>query len=164
MKINGQTIILDQGEEITIKSGATQIAETPTQNTSNRNYAARLIIKNETGKPIQSTGEIRLYIGNHEVGINTYLPNAKSSAGALYTFNTGENNFTNMNVNCSVNGGFPMLDEYDGKPITEVRFYDQRHYNNIDAGFNATLDTNDSRCDSTLKKSGGTYIIKITNL
>ena len=126
-------------------------------------WSAKIIIKNHTGNNIQSTGEIRLYVGNHEYGINTYLPGASASAGALYTFKTGENNFSDLDVHCEGNG-FTLNDSFDGMALdSEARFYDQRHYNNKDCGFACTLDTSDSRCDKVLKKSGGTYILKITN-
>ena len=61
-----------------------------------------------------------------------------------------------------VHGG-GNLNEWIDKDVTEIRFYDHRHWNNIDAGFNATIDTSDSRCDKTLK-TNGTYVIKITNI
>ena len=83
-------------------------------------------------------------------------------AGAKYTFTAGENNLSGKNVKAEVHGG-GNLNEWLGKQVTEIRFYDYRHYNNIDAGFNATLDTSDSRCDKTLK-TDGTYVIKITNI
>lgn len=127
------------------------------------NWEANIIIKNQTSKQIQSTGEIRLYVKNH-IGVDTYLPGAQATAGSLYNFNVGENNFSDKDVHCVMHGDPTMNDNYDGEAINEIRFYDYRHYNNIDAGFNATLDTSDPRCDSTLKKSGGTYVIKITNL
>ena len=126
-------------------------------------WAANIIIKNETGSPIKSTGEIRLYVGNH-IGVNTYLPGASASAGALYTFNVGTNNFSGLDVHCVLNGENYMDDAYNGQVINEVRFYDYRHYNNIDAGFSATLDTTDPKCNKTLRKDGGTYIIKIRKI
>ena len=126
-------------------------------------WAAKIIIKNQTGSAIKSTGEIRLYVGNHYYGINTYLPGASATAGALYAFNPGENNFSNLDVHCEVNGG-TIKDSFDGMAIdSEARFYDYRHYNNKDAGYNCTLDTSDSRCDKVLRKAGGTYVLKITN-
>jgi hypothetical protein len=124
-------------------------------------WAAKIIVKNETGSNIASTGEIRLYVGNHEYGVNTYLPNASATAGALYTFKTGENNFSNLDVHC-VGNGFTLNDSFDGIAIdSEVRFYDYRHYNNKDCGYNCVLDTSDERCDKVLKMAGGTYVIKI---
>lgn len=124
-------------------------------------YKVKLIIKNETGKNIQSTGEIRLYVDNH-IGINTYLPNAAPTAGALYTFKPGENNFSDKEIYCKMNGSDELPINYRNATINEIRFYDYRHYNNIDAGFNAILDTSDPRC-STKLKSGSTFVIKITN-
>lgn len=120
-----------------------------------------IIIKNETGAPIQSTGEIRLYVGNH-IGVNTYLPNAK--VGTVYTFEVGETDFSAYDVHAMLNGdNIPPVD-YDGAVINDVRFYDYRHWNNVDAGFNATLATNDPRCSSVISKMGATYVIKITKM
>ena len=127
------------------------------------NWEANIIIKNMTGSPIKSTGEIRLYVDNH-IGINVYLPNARPDAGALYTFNVGENDFVNMGIHC-VGNGFTLDDSYDGKAINEERIYDYRHYNNKDwtpAGM-ITLDMSDARCSSFIWKSGATYVLKITN-
>lgn len=124
-------------------------------------WSVKLIIENTTSNPIYSTGEIRLYVDNH-IGVNTYLPGAESTAGALYTFNPGENNFSDLDVHCVLNGEDYMDDSYNGQAITEVRFYDQRHYNNVDAGFNFTLDTSDPRCDTVLNKAGATYVLKIS--
>ena len=93
------------------------------------------------------------------------MPNAKPAAGALYTFNVGENNFSNKEVYFSINGGDAndSINEYIGSSINDVRFYDQRHYNNIDAGYNIVLDTADSRCAKTIKL-GATYVLKITKI
>ena len=126
-------------------------------------WGVRLIIKNLSGTDILSTGEIRLYVDNH-IGVDTYLPKASASAGALYTFNKGENDFSNKEVHCVMHGETYMDDSYNGKTINEVRFYDYRHYNNIDAGYKASLDTADPRCDAFLKKSGATYVIKIEKI
>lgn len=125
-------------------------------------WQANIIIKNLTGTPIQSTGEIRLYVDNH-IGVNTYLPGAWEGAGAKYTFNVGETNFSGLDVHCVMNGETTMDDQYDGAKIDDVRFYDYRHYNNIDAGYLATLDTADPRCSPVLRKAGATYVIKITS-
>jgi hypothetical protein len=86
-------------------------------------WNAHIIIRNMTGQPIHSTGEIRLYVQNH-IGVNTYLPGARPDAGPLYTFNAGENDFSSMDVHCIMNGEVYMDDQYDGAVITEVRFYD----------------------------------------
>lgn len=101
-----------------------------------------------------------MYVDDH-IGVNTYLPNAQS-IGPIYTFEPGESEYDG--INCILNEDDYMDDAYNGSTINEIRIYDYRHWNNIDAGFNATLDTDDPRCDSTLKKSGGTYVIKLTNL
>ena len=150
-----------------LKSGyeATKaFVQNPTpQPTPQGDWKANIIIENLTGSPIQSTGEIRLYVGDH-IGVNTYLPGAWEGAGAKYTFNVGETNFSYYDVHCKLNGENFMDDAYDGSEITEVRFYDYRHWQNLDAGFKAVLDVGDVRCNRTLKKSGGTYVIKITKL
>jgi hypothetical protein len=129
------------------------------------NWDANIIIKNMTGSPIKSTGEIRLYVEDKDrIGVNTYLPNARPDAGSLYTFNVGENDFINMGIHC-VGNGFTLDDKYDGRAITEERIYDYRHYKNTDwtpAGI-ITLDTSDARCSSVIRKSGATYVLKITN-
>jgi len=129
-------------------------------------WSANVILKNDTGHNVQTTGEVRLYISvdGERVGINTYLPGAFEAASALYTLAQGENEFCDMGIHCKVNGGYQMLNTYDGRPITECRFYDERHWNNIDAGYQATLDTNDPRCSSVISKAGATYVIRITNL
>jgi hypothetical protein len=62
-----------------------------------------------------------------------------------------------------MNGDSYMDDSYNGATINEVRFYDYKHWNNIDAGFNAVLDTSDSRCSKVLT-SGAIYVIKITKI
>lgn len=129
---------------------------------SSGDWEVNLIIKNETSNPIQSTGEIRLYVDDH-IGVDTYLPGAAVTAGALYTFNVGINDFSDKEVHCVMHGDPSMDDSYNGKAITEARFYDYRHYNNTDAGFDFILDTNDSRCDKVLKKTGATYVLKITD-
>ena len=120
-------------------------------------WKVKLYINNQTGKDIQSTGEIRLYVDNH-IGINTYLPGAAVTAGALYTFKTGMNDFSNLDVHCVLNGEIYMSDKYNGKQVNEVRFYDSRHWNSDDCGFNVTLEK-----DNIINKSGATYILKITN-
>jgi len=126
-------------------------------------WKANIIVKNLTGAPIQSTGEIRLYVENH-IGVNTYLPDAWEGAGALYTFGVGETDFSSSDVHCKMNGEEYMDDSFDGAEITEVRFYDYRHWQNLDVGFNAVLDIGDTRCDRCIKKSGGTYVIEITKI
>jgi hypothetical protein len=92
----------------------------PAQNTTTNGI--NLIIKNETGRTVQSTGEIRLYVGNH-IGIDTYMPGAKEDAGALCVFNAGENNLSNKGIKAAVHGG-GNINEWLGQPVTEVRFYD----------------------------------------
>ena len=128
-----------------------------------RDWSVKLIIKNLSGEDIQSTGEIRLYVDDH-IGVDTYLPKASPSAGALYTFNKGENDFSDKEVHCVMHGETYMDDTYNGKIINEVKFYDYRHYNNIDAGFKVSLDISDIRCNIKLNKAGATYVIKIEKL
>lgn len=148
-------IHLNPGESVTI------ICDQQPQPQPTGDWKAKLIIKNMTNAAIKTTGEIRLYVEGH-VGVNTYLPGAYPSAGALYTIQKGENDLSNYDVHGEGNG-FTLDDSYDGKPITEVRMYDYRHYNNGDwtpAGI-VTLDTADSRCSKVLRKAGATYVIKI---
>ena len=115
-----------------------------------------LHIQNNTGEAIYSTGEIRIY-NQDGVGMNVYLPGAKSDAGALYTFNAGPNDFSDLEVHCAVNGGI-INDGYDGNSISKIRFYDYRHWSSEDCGYVTSLG---SGSDSTFKKSGATYIIEI---
>lgn len=150
-------IHLNPGESVLVVCDGQPVPPTP------GDWGANLIIKNLTGAPIKTTGEIRLYVEGH-LGINTYLPGAKPDAGALYTLNDGENDLSGYDVHCMGNG-LTLDDSYDGKAINEVRIYDYRHYNNKDwkpAGI-VTLDTSDPRCSPVLKKSGGTYVLKIEN-
>lgn len=123
-------------------------------------WGVKMYINNQTSKAIQSTGEIRLYVDNH-IGVNTYLPGAAVTAGPLYTFNVGMNDFSNLDVHCVLNGESYMSDEYNGKTINDIRLYDYRHWNSTDCGWKVSLD---SGSDTTIKKSGATYILKIENL
>lgn len=135
----------------------TPVDPTPTPS---GNYNVKIIIKNETGRTIQSTGEIRLYVGDH-IGINTYLPGANEAAGAKYAFNLGENDYSNYTINCSVNGSSNPVSNYTGQSVNDVKIYDYRHWQDTDAGFTSSVDTLDNRCNTTLI-NGGTYIIKLT--
>ena len=126
-------------------------------------WSADIIVKNLTGGDIQSTGEIRLYVKDH-IGVNVYLPGAKATAGAKYTFKQGETVFSSQGIHCVLNGEDYITDDYDNNPITEVRFYDYRHWKNTDAGYKAEIDLTDSRGSSIIKKKGSTYVIKITSL
>lgn len=152
-------IILKPGESVIVKCEESPVPPTPTGD-----WEAKLIVKNLTGAPIKTTGEIRLYVEGHE-GINVYLPGAKPDAGALYTLNVGENDLSNYDVH-GVGNGFTLDDSYDGKLITEARIYDYRHYNNVDwtPAAKVTLDTADARCSSVFNKSGATYVLKIENI
>ena len=143
-----------------LKNGMNTIKNYIINPTPEKNWNVKLIIKNNTGKSIQSTGEIRLYVDNH-IGMDIYLPGASTTAGPLYTWNVGESTY---DTNIVVHGDNIPPTNYVGAVINEVRFYDYRHWNNTDIGFKATLDINDSRCDNTINKSGATYVIKIENL
>ena len=125
-------------------------------------YEVNLIIRNETGQPIQSTGEVRLYVEDH-VGINTYLPGACLEAGALYTFNVGENAYCGMGIRCVMNGEDYMDGKYDGAAVDGVRVYDCRHWKSEDCGWRVFLDVADSRCCPVIRKEGATYVIVIKN-
>lgn len=152
-------IHLNPGESVLVVCDGQPVPPTP------GDWGANLIIKNLTGAPIKTTGEIRLYIEDKErKGVNTYLPGAKPDAGALYTLNEGENDLSGYDVH-AVGNGFTLDDKYDGRAITEVRIYDYRHYNNKDwtPADIITLDTSDPRCSPVLKKSGATYVLKIEN-
>jgi hypothetical protein len=131
----------------------------PDDPTPVNNYPATIYTINDAGEDIYSTGEIRLYVGQH-TGINSYLPGASGTAGKLYTFKTGESMFTCNGM--TVDDKPPV--KYKGQTITEVRFYDYRHYQNEDAGFSAELYTEDPRCDTTIKENGAVYVIKIGRL
>ena len=127
----------------------------------NKEWPVNLIIKNQTGTPIFSTGEVRLYIPGH-IGVNVYLPGACVTAGSLYTFEVGENDFSDSGVCCDINGG-NIGNNYNGQALeTEAIIYDYRHYKSSDCGLIVILDTSDSRCDKVLKKGGVTYVLAIT--
>ena len=148
-------IIFTDGSKYTITYGNGTPAED--------DWKVSLHIKNMTGQPIASTGEVRLYIGGHDTGINVYLPGAQPSAGALWTFAIGYNDFSSYDIHCQVNGG-TIDDSYNGKALDkEARIYDSRHWNSSDCGWNVNLDFNNPACDKTLKKSGATYYLVITN-
>ena len=123
------------------------------------NWDATVIIKNETGRDIQSTGEVRLYVAGH-IGVNVYTQNAVS-LGKAVTFPIGEYCY---DTTC-VGNGFEINDSYDGKALEEGRVYDERHYNNKDwtPPTNVVIDTTDKRCSPVLKKAGATYVFKIIN-
>lgn len=121
-------------------------------------YHCTIIIKNDTDAPIGSTGEIRLYVENH-IGIDANLPNW-AGVGEQYTFDVGESVYS---TSLLVHGDNVPPTDFDGCTVNEIRFYDERHWNNIDAGYNAELDTSDPRCTPYIT-SGGTYVIRITNL
>lgn len=126
-------------------------------------FRVNIIIKNETGEDIKSTGEIRVYVEDH-IGINTYLPDAWSGAGALYWFVVGETDFSDQDVHCELNGDDVPPTDYVGDVINGVRFYDDRHWKNTDAGYKAELDLTDPRCDNIIQRKESTYVIKITKL
>lgn len=123
------------------------------------NWKAKVIIKNQTGKDIQSTGQVRLYVAGH-IGVNVYTQNAVN-LGKAVTFPIGEYSYE---TTC-VGNGFEINDSYDGKALEEGRVYDERHYNNKDwtPPTNVVIDTADKRCSPVLKKAGATYVLKIIN-
>jgi hypothetical protein len=117
-----------------------------------------VILKNRTGRQIQSTGEVRLYVAGHD-GVNVYTPNAVSVGAAITIPANGEYEY---DTQC-VGNGFTIDDGYDGMAIEDARVYDQRHYNNKDwsPAATVTLDTGDSRCSGVLRKAGATYVLNI---
>lgn len=121
-------------------------------------YSARIIIRNETGQPIESTGEIRLYVRDH-IGIDANLPGWVAQ-GAAYTFEVGDSMY---DTTLLVHGDDVPPVDFDGEAVNEVRFYDYRHYNNIDAGFYASLDLDDPECCNRIE-AGATYVIRITTI
>lgn len=157
MKIDGKKIYLESGDTFTGCGYTFEVVNTVPQPVPSGDWKVKIYIDNQTGKVIKSTGEIRLYVDNH-IGINTYLPGAMPAAGALYTFDVGMNDFSNYDVRYVLNGENYISDKYDGKKINEVRFYDSRHWNSDDCGFNVTLEK-----DNVINKNGATYILKITN-
>ncbi len=122
------------------------------------NWDAHVILKNRTGRQIQSTGEVRLYVAGHD-GVNVYTPNAVSVGAAITIPANGEYEY---DTQC-VGNGFTIDDGYDGMAIEDARVYDQRHYNNKDwsPAATVTLDTGDSRCSGVLRKAGATYVLNI---
>ena len=115
-------------------------------------------MRNETGQPIESTGEIRLYVRDH-IGIDANLPGWVAQ-GAAYTFEVGDSMY---DTTLLVHGDDVPPVDFEGKAVNEVRFYDYRHYNNIDAGYNAVLDVDDPECCSVIE-NGATYVIMITTI
>ena len=119
------------------------------------NWDAHIILKNQTGRQIQSTGEVRMYVAGHE-GVNVYTPNVMSvgaaitiPAGCEYAYDT----------QC-VGNGFTLDDSYDGKALEDARIYDERHWNNADWTPPATVSI-DPAGSTVLRKSGATYILVI---
>lgn len=121
------------------------------------NWGAKVIIKNQTGKDIPSTGQVRLYVAGH-IGVNVYMPNAVS-LGKAVTIPPGEYAY---DATC-VGNGFEINDSYDGKTLEEGRVYDERHYNNKDwtPPTNVVIDTGDKRCSPVLRKAGATYVLRV---
>ena len=119
------------------------------------NWDAHVILKNQTGRTIQSTGEVRLYVAGHE-GVNVYTPNAVSVGAAITIPNGGEYAY---DTQC-VGNGFELNDSYDGMALEDGRIYDQRHYNNSDWTPPATVSIDPSG-STILRKAGATYILII---
>ena len=134
-------------------------AETQSTDCATGDYKVTLRINNQTGQIMQSTGEIRLYVSGH-IGVNIYLPNASPAAGALYTFNVGMNDFSDKDVHCIMNGETYMDDAYNGSAIESIRVYNKDHVKSEDLNLSVTLDTGS---DTTIKKSGASYTLKIQN-
>ena len=124
------------------------------------NWNAHVVIKNATGRQIQSTGEVRMYVAGHE-GVNVYTPNAVSVGAAITIPANGEYEY---DTQC-VGNGFTIDDSYDGRTLEDARIYDERHWNNKDwtPAANVQIDTADARCSAVLRKAGATYVLKILN-
>ena len=119
------------------------------------NWDAHIILRNQTGRQIQSTGEVRMYVAGHE-GVNVYTPNVMSVGAAITIPEGGEYAY---DTQC-VGNGFTLDDSYDGKALEDARIYDERHWNNADWTPPATVSI-DPAGSTVLRKSGATYILVI---
>lgn len=124
------------------------------------NWDATVIIKNDSGRDILSTGEVRLYVGNHEYGINVSIEPI-----GQYMVIQGEN--APYNTQC-VGNAFTLNDSFDGMQIDQaarIYLYSERwgHVKSEDANLKVTLDTDDPRCSLVLRKSGATYVLKVVS-
>ena len=121
-------------------------------------WQAKVIVRNLTGRDIQTTGEVRLYVNGHE-GVNVYMPGALQ-VGARATFPAG-GEYAYDTV-CEGNG-FVLDDRYDGKHVESIRIYDQRHWKSEDweQPVSITVDTADPRTSAAIRKSGATYVLAI---
>ena len=119
------------------------------------NWDAHIILRNQTGRQIQSTGEVRMYVAGHE-GVNVYTPNVMSVGAAITIPAGGEYAY---DTQC-VGNGFTLDDSYDGKALEDARIYDERHWNNADWTPPATVSI-DPAGSTVLRKSGATYILVI---
>lgn len=119
------------------------------------NWDAHIILRNQTGRQIQSTGEVRMYVAGHE-GVNVYTPNVMSVGAAITIPACGEYAY---DTQC-VGNGFTLDDSYDGKDLEDARIYDERHWNNADWTPPATVSI-DPAGSTVLRKSGATYILVI---
>ena len=118
-------------------------------------WDAHIILRNQTGRQIQSTGEVRMYVAGHE-GVNVYTPNVMSVGAAITIPAGGEYAY---DTQC-VGNGFTLEDSYDGKALEDARIYDERHWNNADWTPPATVSI-DPAGSTVLRKSGATYILVI---
>ena len=119
------------------------------------NWDAHIILRNQTGRQIQSTGEVRMYVAGHE-GVNVYTPNVMSVGAAITIPAGGEYAY---DTQC-VGNGFTLDDSYDGKALEDARIYDERHWNNADWTPPSTVSI-DPAGSTVLRKSGATYILVI---
>ena len=119
------------------------------------NWDAHIILRNQAGRQIQSTGEVRMYVAGHE-GVNVYTQNVMSVGAAITIPAGGEYAY---NTQC-VGNGFTLDDSYDGKALEDARIYDERHWNNADWTPPATVSI-DPEGSTVLRKSGATYILVI---
>lgn len=142
--------------KLELAGGACETPSTPWQ--------VNVKINNQVGRTIRVSGEFRLYIGNHEYGIDMNIPGA--SATSDYTIQTGINDFSNYTIICEPNGvSGGMRDEWDGVAITEERIYckcEYAHCGNTDCGLTATLDTANGSATALSKYGVPTYVIKLT--
>lgn len=122
------------------------------------NWNAHVVIKNATGRQIQSTGEVRMYVAGHN-GVNVYTPNVVQVGAAITIPAGGEYEY---DTQC-VGNGFTIDDSYDCRALEDARIYDERHWNNKDwtPAANVQIDTADARCSAVLRKAGATYVLRI---
>ena len=121
-------------------------------------WGATVIIKNETFDDIVATGEVRLYVGGHEYGINFY-----EEPVGQYVLSLGENEPYDTN---GIGNQFELDDSFGGMVLDDnarIYIYDSEygHIKSEDANLKVILDTDDPRCSHVLSKSGATYVLRI---